>query len=135
MPNPSRVPIFAPFGSENICPLGAKERWELRALPFGCHASTLTVVAVMSAVLAILALGVVGVGLLWLVRRTRWRWKETEYERAERAERADEEEQGSSRWRGWIWGLVSLASLFPQSGRIESHTEAEEDVETRPLLE
>ncbi|KAJ5838113.1 uncharacterized protein N7525_003301 [Penicillium rubens] len=129
VPNPSRVPIFAPFGSENICPLGAKEKWELRALPFGCHASTLTVVSVMGAVLAILALGVVGVGLVWLVRRTRWRWRETEYERA------DEEEQGSSRWRGWILGVGSFVGLVSQSSRSEGQTEVEEEAESRPLLE
>jgi hypothetical protein len=83
----------------------------------------------MGAVLAILALGVVGVGLVWLVRRARWRWKEAEYGRA------DEEEQGSSRWRGWILGVGSFVGLFPQSSRTEGQTEVEEEAETRPLLE
>lgn len=49
-------------------------------MPFGCHASTVTVLAVIGAVLTTLALGVVGVGLVWLVCRTRRRWKEVEYE-------------------------------------------------------
>lgn len=83
----------------------------------------------MGAVLAILALGVVVVGLVWLVRRTRWCWKEAEYERA------DEEEQGSSRWRGWILGVGSFVGLFPQLNRTEGQAEVEEEAETRPLLE
>ncbi|KAJ5420629.1 hypothetical protein N7465_003148 [Penicillium sp. CMV-2018d] len=127
VPNPSRVPIFAPFGSENICPLGSKERWELRAMPFGCHASTMTILSVMGAVLTTLVLGVVGVGLVWLVRRTRRRWKEAEHEQL------DEEGQGSSRWRGWDLGLASFVGLFPQWRRTEGQPEAEEEI--RPLLE
>ncbi|KAJ5862762.1 hypothetical protein N7455_006830 [Penicillium solitum] len=127
VPNPSRVPIFAPFGSENICPLGSKERWELRAMPFGCNASTVTVLAVIGAVLTTLVLGVVGVGLVWLVCRTRRRWKEVEYEEL------DEEGQRSSRWRGWCLGLGSFVGLFPQRSRTERQPEVDE--ETRPLLE
>ncbi|KAJ5182200.1 hypothetical protein N7449_012347 [Penicillium cf. viridicatum] len=127
VPNPSLVPIFAPFGSENICPLGSKERWELRAMPFGCHASTVTVVSAMGAVLATLALGVVGVGLVWLVRRTRRRWKEVEYEEL------DEGGQRSSRWRGWDLGLASFVGLFTQWSRTEGQPEVEEEI--RPLLE
>ncbi|KAJ6143277.1 hypothetical protein N7471_002730 [Penicillium samsonianum] len=130
VPNPSLVPIFAPFGSENICPLGSKERWELRATPFGCHASTLTVLSVIVSVLGTLALGIVGVGLVWLVRWTRWRWKEVEYEQP------DEEGQGSSRWRSWGLGLASFVGLFPQWSRTEGQSEVEgEEAETRPLLE
>ncbi|EKV17647.1 hypothetical protein PDIP_30600 [Penicillium digitatum Pd1] len=132
VPNPSRVPIFAPFGSENICPLGSKERWELRATPFGCHASTVTVLSVFGAVFGTVALGALGVGLVWLVRWTRWRLKEVEYDQP------DEEGQGSSKWRGWDWRLASLVSLCPQWRRTECQTEVEEEeeeAETRPLLE
>ncbi|KAJ5419242.1 uncharacterized protein N7487_002792 [Penicillium crustosum] len=127
VPNPSWVPIFAPLGSENICPLGSKERWELRAKPFGCHASTVTVLSVIGAVLTTLMLGVVGVGLVWLVYRTRRRWKEVEYGEL------DEEGQRSSKWRGWDLGVASFVGLFPQRSRTESQPQAEEEI--RPLLE
>ncbi|KAJ5185391.1 hypothetical protein N7472_010231 [Penicillium cf. griseofulvum] len=129
VPNASRVPIFAPFGSANICPLGSKERWELRAPTFGCNASTLTVLSVMGAALVTVALGAVGVGLVWLVRRTQWRWKEAEYEES------DEEGEGSSRWR-WSWRPVSFFGFFPQWRWTDSRTQVEEgeEAETRPLL-
>ncbi|KAJ5382829.1 hypothetical protein N7517_000740 [Penicillium concentricum] len=134
VPNPSRVPIFAPFSSANICPLGSKERWELRARPFGCNASTLTVLSVMGAVLTTVALGAVGVALVWLMHRTRWRWKEAEYEQVE------EEGERSSGWRGWNSGLAFSVSFFPQWSWTEGRTEVEEEeeeeeAETRPLLE
>ncbi|KAJ5794050.1 hypothetical protein N7457_000649 [Penicillium paradoxum] len=131
VPNPSRFPIFAPIGSSIICPLGSKERWEMRALPFGCDASTLTVLSVIVAMLGTLALGGVVVGVVWLVRRTR-RWKEAEYERI------DGEEQGSSAWQSWDLGLASIVGLFPYWSRMGDQTEAEEGedaAETRPLLE
>ncbi|KAJ5561875.1 hypothetical protein N7535_003662 [Penicillium sp. DV-2018c] len=80
VPNPSRIPILAPIGSSGICPLGSKEEWELRAIPFGCHASTLTVLSVTVAVLGTLALVGMMVGMMWLVRWIRWRWKEDDYE-------------------------------------------------------
>ncbi|KAJ5332581.1 uncharacterized protein N7506_006364 [Penicillium brevicompactum] len=122
VPNTARVPIFAPIGAEGICPLGSKERWELRTQPFGCHASTLTVLSVLVAVLGTVALGGIGVLLVWFVRRVRRRWKEMEYEGL-----------GPSKWRG----LGFLAALFPSWGRRRQIEEedGEEDAETRPLLE
>ncbi|KAJ5158640.1 uncharacterized protein N7500_008291 [Penicillium coprophilum] len=129
VPNQSRVPIFAPFGSANICPLGPKERWELRARPFGCNASTFTVLSIMGAVLATVALGAVGVGFLWLVHRSRWRRKEAEYGQPDEGERAYGWQGGNSR-------PASLAGFFPQWNWTVGRTEAEEEeAETRPLLE
>lgn len=96
-------------------------------MPFGCHASTMTVLSVMGAVLMTLVLGVVGVGLVWLVRRTRRRWKEVEYEEL------DGEGQRSSRRRGWDLGLASFVGLFPVYSRTEGQPEDEEEI--RPLLE
>ncbi|KAJ5827160.1 hypothetical protein N7447_003923 [Penicillium robsamsonii] len=130
VPNPSGVPIFAPFGSASICPLGSKERWELRARPFGCKASTLTVLSVMGAVLTTTVLGAVGVALVWLVYRTRWHWKDAEYEQPDQEER-------SSGWRGRNLGLGSIAGFFPRWSWTEAQTEVEEEeeAETRPLLE
>lgn len=95
-------------------------------MPFGCHASTMTVLSVMGAVLMTLVLGVVGVGLVWLVRLTRRRWKEVEYEEL------DEEGQRSSRRRVWDLGLASFVGLFPVCSRTEGQPE---DEEIRPLLE
>ncbi|KAJ5950907.1 uncharacterized protein N7479_009320 [Penicillium vulpinum] len=135
VPNPSRFPIFAPFGSATICPLGSKKRWELRAPPFGCHASTLTVMSVTGAVLATVALGAVGVGLVWLIRWTRWRRKGAKHGQS------DEEEEGPSRWRDWNSGFALSAGLFSHWRRIECVTEEcvteieeREGEETRPLL-
>ncbi|GFF84545.1 hypothetical protein IFM47457_06511 [Aspergillus lentulus] len=65
VPNRSRVPILAPLDSSSICPLGSEERWELRALPFGCHVSTITFLTACVAVLGTLAL----VGLVALLGR------------------------------------------------------------------
>ncbi|KAJ5482048.1 hypothetical protein N7475_000860 [Penicillium sp. IBT 31633x] len=132
VPNPSRVPIFAPLGSSNICPLGSKERWEMRASPFGCNASTVTVLSVIVAVLGTLAFGGTMAGLVWLVRRTRRHWKETEYQRIE------SEEEGSSGWQAWDSRLASLVGLLPYWGQTRYPTEVmdgEDEAESRPLLE
>ncbi|KAJ5682200.1 hypothetical protein N7462_005365, partial [Penicillium macrosclerotiorum] len=104
VPNPARLPILAPLGSAQICPLGPKERWELRALPFGCNASTLTVLSIAVAILGTLAAIAVGSGVVYIAQGVRCRWKEAEYERL------DDRGQGSA-WGGLFhcrW-LVSLA--------------------------
>ncbi|KAL1962716.1 hypothetical protein VTN77DRAFT_9260 [Rasamsonia byssochlamydoides] len=57
VPNPSpNFPILAPLRNSDICPLGARERWELRARPFGCQVSTTTFLTAVGAVLGTLAL-------------------------------------------------------------------------------
>ncbi|KAJ5658645.1 uncharacterized protein N7484_002294 [Penicillium longicatenatum] len=139
VPNPGRIPILAPIGSDQICPLGSKERWELRARPLGCNASTLTVLSVMISISGTLALFAISVLIIWLVKRVRRRMKQTEYERL------DEDSQNSP-WLGWLdWAsLFSLGGLFSQ-GETQTETqgqganqaladEGQEDPETRPLL-
>ena len=126
MPNTARVPIFAPIGSESICPLGSKERWELRALPLGCHASTLTVLSVMIAVLGTVAFGGVVFGIVWLVQCVKRRWRVTEYDRV------SDGESGDGR-KPWDLGIGSFLAYFPGKGR-RTEVDNEEEAETRPLL-
>lgn len=103
----------------------------MRALPFGCHASTVTVLSVIVAVLGTLAFGGTMAGLVWLVRRTRRYWKETEYQRI------DSEEGRSSAWQAWDFGLASLVGLFPCWSQTRDQTEVMDgdEAETSPLLE
>lgn len=115
-----------PVGSAYICPLGSKERWELRAQPLGCNASTLTVLSVFVAVLGTLTLGGMGAILVWFVGRIRHRWKEAEYEGLD-----------PSKWRD-LGVLASFVSVFPRWGRSQRRSEVDDDAEsaeTRPLLE
>lgn len=70
--------ILAPIKTENVCPLGWRERWEMRSKPFSCRCSSMTFVSVVVAVLSTL----VGVLLLWLMSllvQFLWRkWKKRE---------------------------------------------------------
>lgn len=70
--------ILAPIKTENVCPLGWHERWEMRAKPFSCRCSSMTLVSVVVAVFSTL----VGVLLLWLlalfVRFLLRTWKQRE---------------------------------------------------------
>lgn len=77
------------------------------------------------AVLGTMALGGLGALLVWFVRRTRRRWKESEYEGV-----------GPSKWRD-LGFLVPLVSLFSNWGARPQGDEedGDEDAETRPLLE
>ena len=73
MPHP--FAILSPLKTESICPLSWRERWELRAKPFSCRCSTMTLMSVVVAVLATL-MWVLLVHLLTMF--TRWsvrRWK------------------------------------------------------------
>ena len=103
----------------------------MRALPFGCNASTVTVLSVIVAVLGTLAFGGTMAGLVWLVRRTRRHWKEAEYQRI------DSEEGRSTAWQAWDFGLASLVILFPYWSQIRDQTEIMDgdEAETNPLLE
>ncbi|OOO09199.1 GOLD domain protein [Aspergillus oryzae] len=74
VPNPARFPILAPLGSSNICPLGSKERWELRAMPFGCNVSTFTFLTAVVSVLGTLATVALGYFVLWATKRPRQSW-------------------------------------------------------------
>ena len=79
--------ILAPIKNESICPLGWRERWELRAKPFSCRCSTMTLMSVVVAVLSTLAvvflLQILSMVLRWTIRRWRKRqpgwWKVHEW--------------------------------------------------------
>ncbi|KAL2380188.1 hypothetical protein BDBG_00223 [Blastomyces gilchristii SLH14081] len=60
VPNRSLFPLLAPLTSSAICPLAARERWELRAAPLGCNVSTFTLLTGVVSVLGTLALVLVG---------------------------------------------------------------------------
>ncbi|KAJ5166772.1 uncharacterized protein N7482_005553 [Penicillium canariense] len=131
VPNPVRLPILAPIRSANICPLGSEERWELRALPFGCRASTLTVISVIVAVLGTLAAIGVGYGALYLVKSVRHRWKRTGNEHLDRQrERSDRKTS-----RNWLISSLSKVLWKSRSRRTQGQEEVQDNEETRPLLE
>ncbi|KAJ5091763.1 hypothetical protein NUU61_006633 [Penicillium alfredii] len=125
VPNQARLPILAPLQSTKICPLGPKERWELRALPFGCHASTMTVLAVGVAVLSTLALGALGFAIVWFVQRARQE-KETES-----AEVDSQEEQPVCCGFLDCGILMTLFSLVSGQGQ---NQEEDDGAERSPLL-
>jgi hypothetical protein len=134
VPNSARVPILSPIGSAKICPLGSEERWELRARPFGCRASSLTVLSVVVSVLVTLAVIGAGYGLLYLARSVRRRWKEIN------SEPLNDQEQR------WSLGnlpnklMFSLARVVGRSRQRDEQgqflaEDARDSGETRPLLE
>jgi hypothetical protein len=133
VPNPARLPIFSPIRSSHLCPLGDKERWELRAAPFGCNVSTLTVLSVLVALVSSLVLIGLVCLVVWVVQRLRSRWKDTQYERLD-------DGQGSEPPWGFLdWGLLAwLVSLV--GGQRQDQEQApgeaggEENNETSPLL-
>jgi hypothetical protein len=69
--------ILSPIKSADICPLGWRERWEMRARPFSCRCSTMTlltaVVAVLGTLVALLVIWMAVRLGLWLGRRWRAR--------------------------------------------------------------
>jgi hypothetical protein len=74
-PNAHSFPILAPIRNENICPLGWRERWEMRAKPFSCRCSTMTFISVVVGVLSTL-LGVLLIWVLWKLGKWGWRkWR------------------------------------------------------------
>jgi hypothetical protein len=70
--------ILAPIKTEHVCPLGWRERWEMRSKPLSCRCSSMTLLSVVVAVLSTL----VGVLMLWLlsllVRLLLRKWKKRE---------------------------------------------------------
>ena len=67
--------IFTALKYPEVCPLNWRERWEVRARPWSCHCSAMTLVSVVVAVVATLVI----VLLLWLgIKVSRWgirRWR------------------------------------------------------------
>ncbi|KAJ5902200.1 hypothetical protein N7495_002728 [Penicillium taxi] len=123
VPNPSRLSILSPLRSSQICPLGAKERWELRASPTGCNVSTLTVLACVGAVLGTLAIIILVFAAVWIVRVLRQRWKRLKYENVE----SDQEQTFYSRTLGLIFGQ--------RQDQNPASVDEEFQGEHRPLLE
>ncbi|KAL4894054.1 hypothetical protein BDV59DRAFT_21383 [Aspergillus ambiguus] len=76
VPNRASLTILSPLGSSQICPLGSKERWELRTTTLGCNVSTITFLTAVVSVVATLA--VIGLGYLvaWAWDRVMTLWKE-----------------------------------------------------------
>lgn len=79
--------ILAPIKYEDICPLAWRERWEMRAKPFSCRCSTMTlmsvVVAVVSTLAAVLLIHLMIIAIRWCsrkwkTRRQRW-WRPSAY--------------------------------------------------------
>lgn len=112
--------ILAPIAHSDICPLAWRERWEMRAKPFSCRCSSMTLISVVVAVVSTLA----GVLLLYLMivlaKWLRRKWK---------ARQADWWEMRVRRWRprtglfaGWVGKGSRLKARVGQ------------DEETRPLL-
>ncbi|PGG96059.1 hypothetical protein AJ79_09747 [Helicocarpus griseus UAMH5409] len=59
-PPPPPFQLLASLTDPHICPLGTRERWELRAAPLGCNVSTITFLSSFVSVLGTLALLLVG---------------------------------------------------------------------------
>jgi hypothetical protein len=131
VPNLVRLPILSPIGSAHICPLGSEERWKLRAQPFGCNASSLTVLSVVVSIVGTLVTIGAGCGILYLAKHVRRRWKHTNHERQ------------SDQWQDRSSGTLlnkSLARVFGMSRQIYGQSqvlveEAHDSEETRPLLQ
>jgi len=114
IPNTYAAQILAPIFNPDACPFWS-ERWELRARPFGCHVSTITLITCIISVLSTFLL--VGLGVLGL-KATQWsisRWKARQrgWWRVWRHYRPDW-------WKGWKLRL---------RGR-----DVGEPLESRPLL-
>ncbi|OAP54262.1 hypothetical protein AYL99_11363 [Fonsecaea erecta] len=83
--------ILSPLKSAEICPLAWRERWEMRARPFGCRCSSMTFVSVVVAVLATL----MGLCLIWTGLRVgrwarrKWRARKQGWWRWRRGQRKD----------------------------------------------
>jgi hypothetical protein len=111
--------IFAPIKTESVCPLGWRERWEMRAKPFSCRCSSMTLVSVVVAVLSTL----VGLLLLWLlgvlVCLLRRKWKRRK--------------EGWWRFSHWRPKWTSLPR-WPFWSREPDAAEATFSEEQRPLL-
>ncbi|KAJ5364948.1 uncharacterized protein N7496_010661 [Penicillium cataractarum] len=134
VPNSARLPILAPIGSSHICPLGFEERWELRTLPFGCNASSLTVISVVVSILGTLAAIATGFGITYLANSVRRRWTGTN--------RGNLNDQGEGLAFGTLFYKLpfALVRIFGKCRQRDGQSqllveEARDNGETRPLLE
>jgi len=113
--------ILAPIKHEDICPLSWRERWEMRAKPFSCRCSTMTLMSVVIAVVATLV-GVLSIYLTTLLSKwLRRKWK---------ARQEGWWKVRSRPWRprkGWFAGWIGPGSRLK--------AKVGEDEERRPLLD
>lgn len=113
--------ILAPIKHEDICPLSWRERWELRAKPFSCRCSTMTLMSVVIAVVATLA-GILSIYLTFLLAkwlRRKWKARQEGWWKAR-----------SRRWRPRKW---LFAGWIGQGSRLKA--KVGQDEERRPLLD
>ncbi|GES59054.1 suppressor/enhancer of lin-12 protein 9 precursor [Aspergillus terreus] len=129
VPNRASLAILSPLGSSQICPLGAKERWELRTTTLGCNVSTFTFLTALVSVAATLA--AIGLGYLAV-----WAWEQV------MTSRRQEKHAGGS-YASWISRLRPRSLRHPtmqttpgdmerSGGEIENDIN---DAERRPLLD
>jgi len=110
--------ILAPIKYENICPLAWRERWEMRAKPFSCRCSTMTLMSVVVAILCTLA----GVLLMWLLTLFgKWMYRKWG-------------NRQPGWWRFWTW-RPSLPALLIWWRTKDQGRPSMGDEERRPLLE
>ncbi|KAL5356899.1 hypothetical protein BJX96DRAFT_133747 [Aspergillus floccosus] len=79
VPNRASLAILSPLGSSQICPLGSKERWELRTTTLGCNVSTFTFLTASASVAATLATIGLGYLALWAWERVMAWWREEKH--------------------------------------------------------
>ncbi|OJJ35414.1 hypothetical protein ASPWEDRAFT_111299 [Aspergillus wentii DTO 134E9] len=94
VPNQHHLPIFSPFHSSSICPLPT-EQWEIRALPFGCNVSTITLLTAIVSILGTLAAIGIGFFISWFIKRVGG-WKKAKKNRARRNTASRRATDGSS---------------------------------------
>lgn len=110
--------LLAPIKYQNICPLAWRERWEMRAKPFSCRCSTMTLMSVVVSVLSTLA----AIFLIWLcVRFEKWllrKWKNRQ----------------AGWWRLQRWWPSKISLSYWLRRHSPSTMPYNPDEETRPLL-
>ena len=111
--------ILSPLKTDKLCPLGWRERWELRARPFSCRCSSMTFVSVVVTVVAtLLSLSLIILAVIagrWLGRK--WRARKPGWWRV-------------SSWKP-RWLKSSTADAGTSTG---TEHEGNSNDETRPLL-
>ncbi|KAM5429878.1 hypothetical protein McanCB56680_001458 [Microsporum canis] len=93
--NSSPFPLLAPLASSSICPLGPKERWEIRTRPFGCGVSTASFLTCIVSVLSTLAL----VAAAYIAYRI-WTAKKAEEEEEQQQQSGGEDQFGGEQQYG-----------------------------------
>lgn len=106
----------------------------MRALPLGCHVSTVTFLSVFGAILGTLVVVLAGFAIVRLVKRVRRQWKEGEDERLDR-QGLNYSFRGLPGWSGWVARLTGLFRLGEGQTEIQAHEqERQGNGESTPLL-